>query len=60
MALRYIDSLDLAGKRTFIRADLNVPSKDGTITDSTRIEAALPSIQWAVAHGARVVIASHL
>jgi phosphoglycerate kinase len=60
MALRYIDELDLAAKRTFIRTDFNVPLKDGAITDATRIEAALPSIQWAVAHGARVVLASHL
>jgi phosphoglycerate kinase len=60
MALRYIDSLDLAGTRTFIRADFNVPLKDGAITDATRIEAALPTIQWAIAQGAHVVLASHL
>ena len=60
MALKYIDQLELAGKRTFIRADLNVPLKDGAITDQTRIEAALPTIQYAVAHGAKVVVASHL
>ena len=60
MALRYIDSLDLAGKRTFIRADFNVPLKDGAITDATRIEAALPTIQWAIARGARTMLASHL
>ncbi len=60
MALRYIDSLDLAGTRTFIRADFNVPLKNGAITDATRIEAALPTIQWAIAQGAHVVLASHL
>jgi phosphoglycerate kinase len=60
MALRYIDSLDLAGTRTFIRADFNVPLKDGRITDATRIEAALPTIQWAIAQGAHTVLASHL
>ncbi len=60
MALRYIDSLDLAGKRVFIRADFNVPLKNGAITDATRIEAALPTIQWAVAQGAHVILASHL
>ncbi len=60
MALRYIDGLELAGKRTFIRADFNVPLQDGAITDATRIEAALPTIQYAVAHGARVILASHL
>jgi phosphoglycerate kinase len=60
MALRYVDQLDLAGKRVFIRADLNVPLKDGEITDDTRIEAALPTIKWCVAQGAKVVLASHL
>ncbi len=60
MALRYIDSLDLAGKRVFIRADFNVPLKNGVISDATRIEAALPTIQWAVSQGAHVILASHL
>jgi phosphoglycerate kinase len=60
MALRYIDTLDLAGTRTFIRADFNVPLKNGAITDATRIEAALPTIQWAIAQGAHVILASHL
>ena len=60
MALRYIDSLDLAGTRTFIRADFNVPLANGAITDATRIEAALPTIQWAIAQGAHVILASHL
>jgi len=60
VALRYIDSLELAGKRAFIRADLNVPLKDGKITDATRIEAALPSIKWTVAQGGHVIVASHL
>jgi phosphoglycerate kinase len=60
VALRTIESLDVAGKRTFIRADFNVPLKDGVITDATRIDAALPTIRWAVAHGAHVILASHL
>ena len=60
MALRYIDSLELAGTRTFIRADFNVPLKNGAITDATRIEAALPTIQWAIAQGAHCILASHL
>jgi phosphoglycerate kinase len=60
VALRTIDSLNVAGTRTFIRADFNVPLKDGVITDATRIEAALPTIQYAVANGAHVILASHL
>jgi phosphoglycerate kinase len=60
MGIRYIDELDLAGKRTFIRADFNVPLKGGVITDATRIEAALPTVQHAIAHGAHVILASHL
>jgi len=60
MALRYIDSLDVSGKRTFVRADFNVPLKNGAITDATRIEAALPTIRWAIEHGAHVILASHL
>ncbi len=40
--------------------EYGVPLKDGAITDATRIEAALPSIKWAVAHGGRVTVASHL
>lgn len=59
-----VDSLDLAGRVTFIRVDFNVPlSHEGataTVSDDTRIQAALPTIRHAVAAGARVVLASHL
>lgn len=52
--------LDLVGKRVFIRADLNVPVKDGKVTSDARIKASLPTIERALKQGARVMVTSHL
>ena len=62
MAKLSIEDLELAGKRVFIRVDFNVPQDKvtGEITNTKRIEAALPTIQYALDKGASVVLASHL
>jgi len=61
MTLNTIEQLPLAEQRVFIRVDFNVPlSKAGVITDDTRIREALPTIQYARRHGAKVILASHL
>ena len=62
MAKKTIKDLDLAGKRVFIRVDFNVPQdkQTGEITNTQRITAALPTIQYALDQGASVVLASHL
>ena len=60
MAVLRMTELDLAGKRVLIREDLNVPVKDGRITSTQRLDAALPTIQRARDAGARVLVMSHL
>jgi phosphoglycerate kinase len=56
---RTLDSLDVAGKRVLLRADLNVPVKDGRVTDTTRIERLAPTIAALIGKGAKVVVMSH-
>ena len=57
--LRTTDDLDVAGKRIVIRADLNVPVRDGQITDDTRITRFLPTVRSLAERGAKVIILSH-
>ncbi|KAB7665812.1 phosphoglycerate kinase [Bacillus sp. B1-b2] len=60
MNKKTIHDIDLKGKKTFVRVDFNVPMKDQTITDETRIQAALPTIKELIGAGAIVILASHL
>ena len=60
-AVPHLEDLgDLAGKRILLRADLNVPLRDGEITDDLRIRAAVPTIAWLQEQGAEVIACSHL
>ena len=59
MPFRIIEDLELSGRRVLLRADLNVPMKDGRVADATRIERLVPTIEALVAAKARVVVISH-
>ena len=55
-----VDQLDLAGKRVFLRVDLNVPLESGRVAEDTRIRAVVPTIEHCLKAGASVILASHL
>lgn len=60
MSVIKMTDLDLQGKRVFIRADLNVPVKDGKVTSDARIRATIPTLKLALEKGAKVMVTSHL
>jgi len=60
MAFRTLKDLVLAGRRVLLRADLNVPMKEGRIKDATRIQETLPTLRHLLEGGASVVLCSHL
>ena len=60
MSVIKMTDLDLKGKRVFIRADLNVPVKDGKVTSDARIRATIPTLKLALEKGAKVMVTSHL
>lgn len=60
MAIQTLEDVQLSGKRVLVRCDFNVPLKDGVITDDSRIDAAIPTIQHLVDQSARIILCSHL
>jgi len=59
--MKYLDQIDVSGKRVFVRVDFNVPmDKQGNVTDDTRVRASLPTINYLREKGAKVIVASHL
>ncbi|MBV9541175.1 MAG: phosphoglycerate kinase, partial [Alphaproteobacteria bacterium] len=59
MAFRTLDDLQPKSKRVLVRADLNVPMKDGVVTDTVRIERQAPTIRELADKGGRVIVLSH-
>ena len=59
-SIRYVDQMDLAGKRVLLRVDLNVPLRNGAVADDSRINAILPTVQFILENGGMPIICSHL
>ena len=59
LKFRTLDDLDFRGKRVLLRADLNVPMKNGAVSDATRIERLAPTINTLLDRGAKVIVMSH-
>ena len=59
-SIRYVDQMDLAGKRVLLRVDLNVPLRDGAVADDSRINAILPTIRYVLENGGMPIVCSHL
>jgi phosphoglycerate kinase len=59
--MKYIDQIEMKGKRVFLRVDFNVPmDKEGNVTGDKRVRASIPTINYALERGAKLIIASHL